>query len=39
MPFDAGKFLAAHPQFDWMQAILKSRPACPWTEFRSGERP
>jgi len=38
-PFDAEKFLAAHPQFDWMQGILKSRPAQPWTDFRAGERP
>jgi hypothetical protein len=33
--FDARRFLAAHPQFDWMQDILKSRPAEPWTVFRS----
>jgi len=38
-PFDADKFLAAHPQFDWVQGILKSRPAQPWTEFRAGEKP
>jgi hypothetical protein len=37
-PFDAGKFLAAHPQFDWMHDILKSRPAQPWTDFTAGER-
>jgi hypothetical protein len=36
--FDAPKFLAAHPQFDWMRGILKSRPSMPWTEFRAGER-
>jgi hypothetical protein len=35
--FDAGKFLAAHPQFDWMQDILASRPSQPWTVFRAGE--
>lgn len=35
--FDAQKFLAAHPQFDWMHGILKSRPSRPWTEFRAGE--
>ncbi|MBU6400943.1 MAG: hypothetical protein KGS61_11535, partial [Verrucomicrobia bacterium] len=29
--FDAGKFLAAHPQFDWMRDLLKSRPSEPWT--------
>jgi len=36
--FDARQFLAAHPQFDWMRDILKSRPSRPWTEFRAGER-
>jgi hypothetical protein len=36
--FDAQIFLAAHPQFDWMRGILKSRPSRPWTEFRAGER-
>ena len=37
-PFAADPFLAAHPQFDWMQGILKSRPAQPWTVFRAGEK-
>ncbi len=36
--FDAEKFLEAHPQFDWMQSILKSRPSRPWTEFQAGEK-
>ena len=36
MPFDAKKFLAEHPQFDWMHDILPSRPAEPWTEVRAG---
>ena len=35
--FDAPKFLAAHPQFDWMKDLLKSRPSQPWVEFRAGE--
>jgi hypothetical protein len=35
--FDAGRYLADHPQFDWMQEILQSRPSEPWTEFRGGE--
>jgi hypothetical protein len=35
--FDAKKYLAAHPQFDWMKNILKDRPSEPWTNFRSGE--
>ncbi len=35
--FDARLYLAAHPQFDWMEGILKSRPSQPWTQFRVGE--
>jgi hypothetical protein len=35
--FDASAFLAAHPQFDWMAGILRSRPAEPWVVFRAGE--
>jgi hypothetical protein len=38
LPFDAQKFLAEHPQFGWMNGILKSRPSYPWTEFRTGEK-
>ena len=35
--FDAKQFLAAHPQFDWMTDLLRSRPSQPWTQFRAGE--
>ncbi len=35
--FDAPAFLAAHPQFDWLEGYLKSRPVEPWVEFKSGE--
>jgi hypothetical protein len=35
--FDANAYLTAHPQFDWMQEYLKSRPSQPWTQFRAGE--
>ncbi|HVV70968.1 MAG TPA: C45 family autoproteolytic acyltransferase/hydrolase [Verrucomicrobiae bacterium] len=35
--FNSRKFLTAHPQFDWMQPILKDRPSEPWTTFRAGE--
>ena len=35
--FDAERFLAAHPQFDWMKDILKSRPTRSWAQFRVGE--
>ncbi len=37
-PFDAGRFLHEHPQFDWMSGILKSRSAESWTVFTAGER-
>jgi hypothetical protein len=37
MAFDAVKFLEAHPQFDFMRDILKSRASQPWTTFRAGE--
>ena len=36
--FDAPTFLAAHPQFDWQEGYLKSRPAEPWTTFTAGEQ-
>ena len=35
--FDAPAFLEAHPQFDWLEGYLKSRPAEPWVEFKAGE--
>lgn len=37
--FDAGQFLAAHPQFEWLDGLLKSRPSEPWVEFQAGEKP
>jgi len=37
--FDAPEFLAAHPQFDWLEGYLKSRPSEPWVEFKPGEGP
>jgi hypothetical protein len=37
LPFNANAHLTAHPQFDWMQPYLKSRPSQPWTQFRAGE--
>jgi len=36
-PFDAKKFLADNPQFEWMKDILQSRPSEPWTDFTAGE--
>ena len=35
--FHAGKFLAAHPQFEWLTDLLQDRPSQPWTIFRAGE--
>jgi hypothetical protein len=37
MPFDSKKFLEQHPQYDWMNGLLKDRPAQPWTVFKAGE--
>jgi hypothetical protein len=37
MPFAAGKFLEAHPQFEWMAGVLKDRPSEPWVVFKAGE--
>jgi len=34
--FDAKKFLEAHPQFEWMTDLLKSRPSEPWADFSAG---
>ena len=36
-PFLAGKFLTAHPQFEWMTGLLVDRPSQPWVVFRAGE--
>jgi hypothetical protein len=32
-PFDAEAFLRIHPQWNWQQGYLKSRPSKPWTVF------
>jgi hypothetical protein len=32
-PFDAEEFLRLHPQWNWGEALLYSRPSQPWTEF------
>jgi hypothetical protein len=37
IPFDARVFLEKHQQFDWMDGLLKDRPAQPWTSFTAGE--
>jgi hypothetical protein len=37
-PFDAKGYLEKHQQFDWMDGLLKDRPAQPWTLFKAGEK-
>ncbi len=36
--FDANKFLEDHPQYEWLNGLLKSRPSEPWTTFKAGEK-
>ena len=36
--FDAQRFLAEHPQFEWMKDVLPNRPSEPWTPFAAGEK-
>jgi hypothetical protein len=36
--FDAEKFLKEHRQYDYLKGYLKSRPAQPWTVFKSGPK-
>jgi hypothetical protein len=37
-PFDAKGYLEKHQQFDWMEGLIKDRPAQPWTSFKAGEK-
>ena len=37
LAFDAKRYLAAHPQYEWMEDLLYDRPTQPWTEFKNGE--
>jgi hypothetical protein len=37
MAFHACRFLAAHPQFEWLGEVLQDRPSQPWTTFHAGE--
>jgi len=37
LPFVAADYLAAHPQFDYLDDYLKDRPTQPWTVFTAGE--
>lgn len=33
MPFYAGKFLEEHPQWEWVNGLIKDHPTQPWTVF------
>lgn len=37
IPFNAKLFLEKHPQYEWMNGVLKDRPTQPWTIFKAGE--
>jgi predicted secreted protein len=37
LPFDASDFLAAHPQYDYLEGYLKDRPTQPWSLFRADQ--
>ena len=36
-PFDADEFLRLHPQWNWQEGYLESRPSQPWTLFPGEE--
>jgi hypothetical protein len=36
--FDAKKHLADHPQYYWLEGLLKDLPSMPWVEFTAGEK-
>jgi hypothetical protein len=36
-PFDSKVYLEKHPQFEWMNGLIKDRPSQPWTIFKAGE--
>jgi hypothetical protein len=38
-PFDAGAFLEAHPQWDYLRGYLDDRPTQPWVSFTAGAQP
>ena len=38
MPFYADKFIAEHPQWDYLKGYLKDRPTQPWTLFEKDEK-
>lgn len=36
--FIASKFLAAHPEFNWLKPTLRDMPGNPWSEFAAGQK-
>ncbi len=36
LAFDAEEFLRIHPQWNWQEGYLRSRPHQPWTYFEGG---
>lgn len=36
--FDAERYLEDHPQYDWLDGLLKDLPSEPWVEFTAGEK-
>jgi predicted secreted protein len=37
LPFDASDFLAAHPQYDYLEGYLHDRPTQPWSKFQADQ--
>jgi predicted secreted protein len=37
LPFDASDFVAAHPQYDYLDGYLHDRPTQPWSLFKAGQ--
>jgi len=38
MPFNAAAYLKDHPQFDWIEGLIKDRPTEQWVDFTAGEK-
>ncbi len=38
MPFSAAAYLKEHPQFDWIEGLIKDRPTEQWVNFTAGEK-
>lgn len=38
LPFSAAAYLEDHPQFDWIEGLIKDRPTEQWVDFTAGEK-